>query len=52
MSVDKFRTALENIVQEQVKGHKKKIRYNQLNEHKLKLLKTRTFEEKVQFFDS
>ena len=47
MSINKFRLALLNIVQYQLKGHKKRIRMSQLHEHRYKLLKTKSFEEKV-----
>ena len=41
-----------NFVQNQVTIHRNKIRHRQINEHYFKLLKSRTFEEKVQYFNS
>jgi len=49
--VNKFRIALSNLVQHKLTCHKNKIREQQIAEHRFKLFKSRTFEEKVQFFN-
>ena len=49
--INKFRIALSNLVQHKLSIHKNKIRVKQIAEHRFKLFKSRTFEEKVQFFN-
>lgn len=49
--VNKFRTALINLVHHKLICHKNKIRERQIAEYRFKLFKSRTFEEKMQFFN-